>query len=78
MKLLANTCLEIFNAMPTAEQEKFLSIVNNQSISFTKQTKKTQPNNALINRITSKILSDHNKRHNNTSRNNESYSNKGG
>jgi len=77
MKLLANTCLEIFNAMPTAEQEKFLSIVNNQSISFTKQTKKTQPNNALINSITSKILSDHNKRHTNTTRN-KSYSNKGG
>ena len=74
MKLLANTCLEIFNAMPTAEQQKFLSIVNNQKVT----TKQTKTNNALKNEIKAKILRDHHKRHNNTSRNNNNYSFKSG
>ena len=74
MKLLANTCLEIFNAMPTAEQQKFLSIVNNQKVT----NKQTKPNNALKNEIKAKILRDHYKRHNNTSRNNNNYSFKSG
>lgn len=74
MKLLANTCLQIFNAMPTAEQQKFLSIVNNQKVT----TKQTKSNNALKNEIKALVLRDHHKKHNSTSRNNNNYSLKSG
>lgn len=60
MSFTANTCLEIFNAMPTAEQQKFKTMITD---SGTKPTKKQHKKTNHVPFIKAKILAEHNKRH---------------